>query len=80
MMNSCRGNFKFILLIRKSVSYYDFATVPISSRYFYNWTMNFRRDSDIVDSYGPFVAKLGTRPSTTFYAYGVKPKGILTST
>ena len=80
MMNSCQGNFKLILVIRKSVSYYDFATVPISSRYFYNWTMNFRRDSDIVDSYGPFVAKLGTRPSTTSYAYGVKPKGILTST
>ena len=79
MMNSCQGNFKLILVIRKSVSY-DFATAPISSRYFYNWTMNFRRDSDIVDSYGPFVAKLGTRPSTTFYAYGVKPKGILTST
>ena len=42
--------------------------------------MNFRRDSDIVDSYGPFVAKLGARPATTSYAYVVKPKGILTST
>ena len=78
-MNSCQGNFKLILVIRKSVSY-DFATAPISFRYFYNWTMNFRRDSDIVDSYGPFVAKLGTRPATASYEYGVKPKGILTST
>ena len=42
--------------------------------------MNFRRDSDIVDSYGPIVAKLGARPATTSYAYVVKPKGILTST
>ena len=42
--------------------------------------MNFRRDSDIVDSYGPFIAKLGVRPATTVYSYVVKPKGILTST
>ena len=80
MMNSCRGNFKSILLIRKSRASYEFGTAPISFRYFYNWTMNFRRDSDIVDSYGPFVAKLGTRPATASYEYGVKPKGILTST
>ena len=59
MKNLCRGNFKFILFIRKSRASYDFGTAPISFRYFYNWTMNFRRDSDIVDSYGPFVAKLG---------------------
>ena len=80
MKNLCRGNFKFILFIRKSRASYDFGTAPISFRYFYNWTMNFRRDSDIVDSYGPFVAKLGARPATTSHTYVVKPKGILTST
>ena len=55
-------------------------TAPNSFRYFYNWTMTFRRDSDIIDSYGPFVAKLEDRPVNMTYSYVVKPKGILTST
>ena len=67
--------------IGKSRSSYNFGTVPNSFRYFYNWTMTFRRDSDIVDSYGPFVAKLGVRPSTTMdYSYIGEPKGFLKST
>ena len=42
--------------------------------------MTFRRDSDIIDSYGPFVAKLEVRPANMTYSYTIKPKGILTST
>ena len=45
-------------------------------RDFYNWTMTFRRDSDIIDSYGPYVAKFGENPGYT-YAYKLRPKGIL---
>ena len=80
MKNLCPGNFKLFLLIRKSIPSYDFGTVPNSFRYFYNWTMTFRRDSDIIDSYGPFVAKLEVRPANMTYSYTIKPKGILTST
>jgi len=54
---------KYILSTHESA---DYVSVKVNeeymSRYFYNWTMTFRRDSDIVDSYGPFVAKLGVRP------------------
>ena len=43
--------------------------------------MTFRRDSDIVDLYGPiFVAKLGANPPYTSYTYKQKPKGLLRST
>ena len=42
--------------------------------------MNFRRDSDIIDSYGPFIAKLGEKPPIEPYAYSRKPKGQLEST
>ena len=49
-------------------------------REFYNWTMNFRRDSDIVDSYGPFVARSGEASPTESYAYSSKPKGHLKTT
>ena len=40
--------------------------------------MTFRRDSDIIDSYGPYVAKFGENPGYT-YAYKLRPKGILKS-
>ena len=49
--------------------------------YFYNWTMNFRRDSDIINSYGPFIAKTGNKPdSLPSFSYTSNPKGILRST
>ena len=47
-------------------------------RDFFNWTMTFRRDSDIIDSYGPYVAKFGENPGYT-YAYKLRPKGNLKS-
>ena len=39
--------------------------------------MNFRRDSDIIDSYGAFVGKSGENPPVYPYAYSKKPTGIL---
>ena len=51
------------------------------SRDFYNWTMTFRRDSDILDSYGAaFVAKIGENPALSSYTYKLRPKGLLKST
>ena len=49
-------------------------------RDFYNWTMNFRRDSDIIDAYGPFVARLEEKPPMPSYSYKLRPKGFLNST
>ena len=49
-------------------------------RDFFNWTMTFRRDSDIIDSYGPIaVAKVGENPALSSYAYKLRPKGLLES-
>ena len=49
--------------------------------YFYNWTMTFRRDSDIINSYGPFVAKKGSKPASKLsFSYTSNPQGILKST
>ena len=48
-------------------------------RDFYNWTMTFRRDSDVIDSYGPFVAKVGETPGLSSYTYKLNPMGILKS-
>ena len=44
--------------------------------------MTFRRDSDILDSYGAIaVAKIGeTPPPSSSYTYKLKPKGLLNST
>ena len=41
--------------------------------------MTFRRDSDIIDSYGPFVAKVGENPGLSSYTYKLNPMGILKS-
>ena len=43
--------------------------------------MTFRKDSDIIDSYGPyFVAKIGKNPALSSYTYKLRPKGLLKST
>ena len=43
--------------------------------------MTFRRDSDILDSYGAaFVAKIGENPTLSSYTYKLRPKGLLQST
>ena len=42
--------------------------------------MNFRRDSDIINSYGAFVAKSGETPPISPYTYTLKPKGHLSAT
>ena len=39
--------------------------------------MNFRRDSDIIDSYGAFVGKSGEDPPVFSYAYSKQPTGFL---
>ena len=66
------GNGLFIYLIS---SYY----IP-DFRDFFNWTWTYRRDSDIIESYGPFIAKLGEPPPVTSFSQRKHPKGRLKST
>ena len=43
--------------------------------------MSYRRDSDIIDSYGAIAfAKIGEMPAISSYTYKLRPKGILKST
>ena len=42
--------------------------------------MTFRRDSDIIDSFGPFAEKWDEKPKKQFYAYSEKATGQLYST
>ena len=42
--------------------------------------MTFRKDSDIIDSYGGFVGKSGEKPPISSYTYTLKPKGLLQTT
>ena len=47
---------------------------------FYNWTWTYRKDSDIIESYGPIVVKADDPPPFKFYKRKDTPKGILTKT
>ena len=63
------------LLIYLKISYY----IP-DFRDFFNWTWTYRRDSDIIDSYGPFIAKLAEPPPVSSFSERKHPKGRLKST
>ena len=47
---------------------------------FYNWTWTYRRDSDILESYGPLIAKLNESAPVKNFKKKDLPKGILYST
>ena len=66
------GNGLFIYLV---ISYY----IP-DFRDFFNWTWTYRRDSDIIESYGPFIAKLAEPPPVPSFSHRKQPKGRLKST
>ena len=66
------GQWTVIYLI---ISYY----IP-DFRDFFNWTWTYRRDSDIIDSYGPFIAKLAEPPPVSSFSERKHPKGRLKST
>ena len=63
------------LLIYLKISYH----IP-DFRDFFNWTWTYRRDSDIIDSYGPFIAKLAEPPPVSSFSERKHPKGRLKST
>ena len=62
----------FIYLI---ISYY----IP-DFRDFFNWTWTYRRDSDIIESYGPLIAKISDTPPVSSFSERKYPKGRLIST
>ena len=49
-------------------------------RDFFNWTWTYRRDSDIIESYGPIIAKLAEPSPVLSFSQRKQPKGILKST
>ena len=50
------------------------------SRNFYNWTWNYRKDSDIVASYGPSFTKLNAAPPFKMIHDKYEPGGFLQNT
>ena len=49
-------------------------------RNFFNWTWTYRRDSDIIESYGPFIGKISDPPPVSSFSERKHPKGRLKST
>ena len=49
-------------------------------RDFFNWTWTYRRDSDIIESYGPFIGKISDPPPVSSFSERKHPKGRLKST
>ena len=52
----------------------------IISRNFYNWTWNYRKDSDIVASYGPSFTKMNESPPFKMIKSHYEPEGYLQNT
>ena len=71
--------FRYLIIFVLIYVIFLFYFIPIC-RNFYNWTWNYRKDSDIVASYGPSFTKLNAAPPFKMINNKYEPGGFLQNT